>query len=140
MSSTTSVSQEFAAAMESAPLLTSQLSQPLSVADSGVHSGSEESVPFAKDEVDSVKEIAGGLSSSSDEEPTPPPRVKFPIEKRKPAPSLLSNGASGHRSRSPRRARPNLPACVTDHATAVPVETLEHTKKAAHARISSNPS
>ena len=95
---------------------------------------------FAKDDVDSVKEIAGGLSSSSDEEPTPPPRVKFPIEKRKPAPSLLSNGASGHRSRSPRRARPNLPACVTDHATAVPAETLEHTKKAAHARISSNPS
>ena len=110
-----SVSQEFAETMASAPLLTSQLSQPASVADSGVHSGSEDSAPFAKDDVDSVKEIAGGLSSSSDEEPTPPPRVKFTTEKCKPAPSPLSNAASGHRSRSPRRAA-SKPARLRDRS------------------------
>ena len=72
-------------------------------------------MPFAKDDVDSVREIPCGLSSSSDEEPTPPPRVKFPIEKRRPAPSPLSNAASGHRSRSPRCAAPK-PARARDRS------------------------
>lgn len=115
MTSTTQPTEDFAATMRSAPLLASQVSQPASVADSGVQSGSEDSLPFAKDDVDSVKEIAGGLSSSSDEEPTPPPRTKFPIEKRPDAASPISNAASGHRSRSPRRAA-NRPARVRDRS------------------------
>ena len=112
---TQSVSREFTAVMASAPLLTSQVPQLTSDTDSGAHSGSEESVLLARDDVDSVREIAGGLSSSSDEEPTPPPRVKFTTEKCKPAPSPLSNAASGHRSRSPHRAAPK-PARLRDRS------------------------